>query len=333
MLADQSQASLSEARLCGGGGRQIRPSSRYTPLVGRRVVVVAPVEPLLIERLRGDSRFDVAIRTEGPVEERLRDAEIIVTRTITDVTRELIDAAPLLQLIAQGTSGIDNIDVAAAAERGIDVVSLPGVNANAVAELVMGIIISATRTVAAYSRQVASGVWRRDDCATRHEMRHYALGIVGHGNVGSRVSRLAAAFGMKPRAYDPYISEFGAAERVATLDELVATSDVLTLHVPLTDETRMMIAAGEIRRMRRGSFLINAARGEVLDLDAALAALASDHLGGLAVDVFDDEPPQRTYPDDPRLILTPHIAGCTFEAKRDASELLYAKICEWAENI
>jgi phosphoglycerate dehydrogenase-like enzyme len=314
------------------GRRQVRPPSRYTPRVGRKVVVVAPVEPLLIERLREDSRFDVAIRTEGPVEERVRDAEIVVTRTITHVTRELIDAAPRLQLIVQGTSGIDNIDVAAAAERGIAVVNLPGVNANAVAELVIGIIISLTRTVPAYSRQVASGIWRRDDCATRHELRHYALGIVGHGNVGSRVSRLATAFGMKPRAYDPYIGDFGAAARVATLDELLATSDILTLHIPLTDETRMMIGAREIRRMRRGSFLINAARGEVLDWNAALAALADEHLGGLAVDVFDDEPPQRTYADDPRLILTPHIAGCTFEAKLDASELLYAKICEWVDR-
>ncbi len=297
----------------------------------KKVVAIASVEPLLIQRLQSDPRFDLAIRTSGPVVERVHDAEILVTRTISRITREVIGAAPRLELIAQGTSGLDNIDLDAARERGVAVVNLPGVNANAVAELVIGLVLSLTRTVPVYSREVASGIWQRDDCADRHEMRHYSIGIVGHGNVGSRVSRLATSFGMKPRAYDPYITDFGAAERVATLDELLATSDIVTLHVPLTDETRRMIGAREIGRMRRGAYLVNTARGEVLDLEAALTRLNDGHLAGLAIDVFDEEPPQRTFPDHRRLILSPHIAGCTFEAKRDASELLYAKIREWVD--
>ncbi len=266
------------------------------------------------------------------MEERIGDAEIAVTRTVNRITRAVLSAVPRLRVIAQGTSGLDNIDLAAASERGIDILTLPGVNANAVAELVIGIVIAMTRTVPLYTRQVTSGIWRREDCTTRHELRHYSLGIVGHGNVGSRVSRMATAFGMKPHAYDPYIADFGAATPVDSLEQLLANSDIVTLHVPLTDETRGMIGERQLRRMRRGSFLINAARGEVLDLDAALAALASDHLGGLAVDVFDREPPQRAFPDDPRLVLTPHIGGGTFEAKRDAAELLYARIVEWAER-
>jgi D-3-phosphoglycerate dehydrogenase len=306
--------------------------SEYTPPMPKKVVIVSDVEPWLIERLRNDPRFDIDIRTTGPLESRVGGAEIVVTRTVNRITAAVIAAAPHLQAIAQGTSGVDNIDAAAAAARGVEILSLPGVNANAVAELIIGMIVGMTRTLPAYSREVASGSWRRADCATRHEMRHYALGIVGHGNVGSRVSRLATAFGMRPRAYDPYIRDFGAAERVATLDELLATSDIVTLHVPLTDETRTMIGNRELRRMRRGSFLINAARGEVLDLDAALAALASGHLDGLAVDVFDPEPPQRSFPDDSRLILTPHIAGCTYEAKRDAAGLLYEAIVRFTEG-
>jgi D-3-phosphoglycerate dehydrogenase len=298
----------------------------------KKVVIVSEVEPLLIERLQNDPRFAIDIRTNGMLESRVGDAEIVVTRTVNRVTSAVIAAAPHLQAIAQGTSGVDNIDVAAAASRGVEILSLPGVNANAVAELVIGMIVGMTRTLPAYSREVASGSWRRTDCASRHEMRHYTLGIVGHGNVGSRVSRLAAAFGMRPRAYDPYIHDFGVAQRVTTLDELLVTSDIVTLHVPLTDETRMMIGDRELRLMRRGSFLINTARGEVLDLDAALAALASGHLDGLAVDVFDPEPPQRAFPDDPRLILTPHIAGCTHEAKRDAAELLYEAMVRFTER-
>ena len=156
---------------------------------------------------------------------------------------------------------------------------MPGENANAVAELVIGFMIALTRTVPQYDREMRAGEWTRDDCASRHELRHHRLGIVGLGQVGMRVARLAVAFGMRVRAFDPYISDEDFAQRgaarVASLDALAARSDILTLHVPFTPETRTMIGANEtgvapIRRDR----LINAARGEVLDVDAALDALA-----------------------------------------------------------
>ena len=278
-----------------------------------RVFIAADVEPRLLELLRGDQRFELV--------DDLAAAEIAITRTINRVDAAMLDGAPQLRVIAQGTTGIDNIDLDAASARGIEVINLPGVNANAVAELVIGHIIALTRTVPLYSQDVKNGQWQRGDCASRHELRHYRLGIVGLGNTGSRVARMGRTFGMQVRACDPYVPEADA-----SLDVLLRESDVLTLHVPLTNETRRMIGAAEIASMPRGAILINAARGEVLDVDAALAALAADHLGGLAMDVFDPEPPSRTFPDDPRLIVTPHIAGCTFEAKRDAAELLYAAL-------
>lgn len=299
----------------------------------KRVVIAADVERVLVDRMNADARFSVTqkdVRTEDDLASLVADAEVLITRTYNPVTRRVIEAAARLAIIGQGTSGVDNIDLQAARERGIEVVSLPGVNANAVAELVIGFMIDLTRTVPAYTREVAAGVWRRTDCATRHELRWYRLGIIGLGHVGTAVARLARAFGVEPRAYDPYLSEadFAArgAARIATLDELLATSDIVTLHVPLTEETHGMIAAPQLAAVPRGAIVINACRGEVLDVDAALDALARNHLGGLALDVFDPEPPRRAWPDDPRLILTPHIAGCSHECKNAAGELLYEEI-------
>jgi D-3-phosphoglycerate dehydrogenase len=287
----------------------------------KNVFIAAPVERALVERLNADPQFTIV--------DRIEDAHVLITRTINDVSREMLAKAPHLELVAQGTSGIDNIDLDALAERKIPLAHLPGINANAVAEMVIGQIIMLTRTLPLYARQMVQGTWNRDDCATRHEMRHYLLGIVGHGNVGSRVARLARAFGMRVVAFDPYVPDLGDTERAASLNELLSIADVLTLHVPLTTETRRLIGPRELGAMKRGTILINAARGEVLDLDAALSALASHHLGGLAVDTFEVEPPRRPWPDDPRLILTPHIGGGTFEAKSTAAELLYWKIADF----
>lgn len=296
--------------------------------VRRTLLIAANVDRSLFERARADGSYEVVhrpVRTEDELAAIVGDAHVLVTRAYNKVTRRVIDSAPHLELIAQGTSGIDNIDLDAARERGIHVIHMPGVNANAVAELVIGFMISLTRTVPFYTREVVRGGFSRDDCATRHELRHFRLGIVGLGQVGSLVAKLASAFGMNVQAYDPYVAE----AHVATLDELLRTSDILTLHVPLTDETRKMIGAAEIAKLRRGSYLINASRGEVLDQRAALAALADGHLAGVALDVFDPEPPDAPLPDDPRLILTPHIGGCSYEVKTTVGGRLYERIVEF----
>ena len=299
----------------------------------KRLLIAADVDRALVERARADERVDVVdrpVKSEAELAAIVGEAEIVVTRSYNRVTRRVIEAAPRLELIAQGTSGTDNIDHAAARECGVAIISLPGENANAVAELVIGFMIALTRTMPQYHREMLAGRWNRDDCATRHELRHHRLGIAGLGEVGRRVARLAAAFQMRVTAYDPYITDADfrtrGAARASSLDELLANSDILSLHVPLTPETRNMIAAPQLRMLPPGAIVINAARGEVLDVDAALAA---PHLGGLALDVYDPEPPSRAWPDDPRLILTPHIAGCTHEAKASIGEKLWEKIIEW----
>jgi phosphoglycerate dehydrogenase-like enzyme len=300
----------------------------------RKLLIAAEgIDPRLAELASRDGRFDVVVhpvRTEDDLIAAVRDVHVLVTRAYNKVSGRVIESAKQLEVIAQGTSGTDNIDEAVARRRGVPVISLPGENANAVAELVIGCILSLTRTIPFYTREVAAGRWPRSDCATRHEMRHYRLGIVGLGQVGTRVARLARAFGMEVAAVDPYITDADFAERhaarVSSLEVLLASSNIITLHVPLTPETRRMIGAGQLQRMGRGSILISAARGEVLDQRAALDALASGHLGGLALDVFDPEPPDGPLPDDPRLILTPHIGGCTHECRSAIGEKLWAKI-------
>ena len=305
----------------------------------KKLLVAADLDPSLAESARRDGRFDVRVepvRTEDELAAAIGGTQILVTRAYNKVTRRVIEGATALELIAQGTSGTDNIDEVAARERGIGVVSLPGENANAVTELVIGFMLALTRTVPFYTREVAAGRWPREDCATRHEMRYFRLGIAGLGEVGRRVARLAAAFGMNVAAVDPYITDADfkerGAERVASLDELIRTSDILTLHVPLTAETRGMMDSSRIRAMRRGSILINASRGEVLDQNAALAALRDDHLGGLALDVFEQEPVIAAFDADSRLILTPHIAGCTHECRSAIGTKLWAKIVEHYEK-
>jgi D-3-phosphoglycerate dehydrogenase len=299
----------------------------------KRLLIAADVDRSLLTRAHADGRFQIIdrpVKSETDLESIAGDCEILVTRSYNRVSKRVIDAAKSLELIAQGTSGTDNIDIEAARERGITVINMPGENANAVAELVIGYMIALTRTLLAYDRSMRAGIWDRDDCATRHELRHYRLGIVGLGQVGMRVSRLAAAFGMTVAAFDPYISDDDfrerGASRIASLDSLLDQSDILTLHVPFTPETRGMIGASQMARLRSNAIVINAARGEVLDVDAALDALARNVLGGVAIDVYDPEPPARGWPDDPRLILTPHIAGCTTEAKSAIGAKLYEKI-------
>ncbi|HUR80118.1 MAG TPA: NAD(P)-dependent oxidoreductase [Thermoanaerobaculia bacterium] len=297
----------------------------------KNLVVAADIDASLDERARGDARFAIhrrPVRSEADLADVAGDAHVLATRAYNKVTRRVLDAAPHLELIAQGTSGIDNIDLDAARERGIRVIHMPGVNANAVAELVIGNIISMTRTVPLYTREMVRGAWPRDDCAERHELRHFRLGIIGLGNVGSRVANYARVFGMTVHAYDPYVAD----ARVKLLDELLSLSDVLTLHVPLTSETRRMIGAREIAKLARGSYLINASRGEVLDQQAALDALTSSHLAGLALDVFDPEPPTAALPEDPRLILTPHVGGCSYEVKTTVGGQLFERIAAFYDS-
>lgn len=298
-----------------------------------RVAVVADVARSLRLALGADSRFEVAeqiVHSPSELVIAARDAVVLVTRHHNRISSETLDGLPALKVIAQATSGLDNID-ASARERGIAIVATPGANANAVAEYVLGQIITLTRELDSYHAMIAEGGWNRSDCARLHELSSFALGIVGIGHVGSRVSALAGMLGMKVLAFDPYLTADEIAHRGAircdSLGQLLDECSILTLHAPLTEETRDMIGARELDRLRPGSYVINAARGELLDFEALLRGLASGRIAGAACDVFDPEPARLTRVLPANLRLSPHIAGCTAEAKEGAGLRLYDRIC------
>ncbi|MCJ2111027.1 3-phosphoglycerate dehydrogenase [Methylobacterium sp. E-025] len=254
----------------------------------------------------------------------LAGASGLIVRNRTQVRAGLLAAASDLRVVGRLGVGLDNIDLAACAARGIAVHPATGANDGAVAEYVIGTALLLLRGAYGASAQVAAGAWPRNALMGR-EIAGKRLGLVGFGAIARETARRAAALDMTVAAFDPHLAPDDAAWRLAhgavaslTLDALVATSDVLSLHVPLTEATRDMIGPAAIARMRPGAILINAARGGVVDEAAVAAALRSGHLGGAALDVFAHEPVDAAggaaLIDVPNLILTPHIAGVTRES-------------------
>jgi phosphoglycerate dehydrogenase-like enzyme len=257
----------------------------------------------------------------------MAEAAALVVGTQT-VDAALIEAAPHLTVIAKHGAGVDNIDIEAATAAGIAVTSAPGANATAVAELVLGLVIGLARGIAGEDRRVRRGEWR---VKIGKALEHSTLGIVGMGRIGRLVATRALAFDMQVLAYDvapPPPDETPPWDRVP-LEQLLERSDFVSLHLPLLPETRNLIDAAALARMRPTAFLINAARGGVVDEAALAEALDQDRLAGAALDVFADEP---IGPDHPlvaqtdRTLLTPHMAGYTDRALAVTSEIVAASV-------
>ena len=250
----------------------------------------------------------------------LADARALVVRNRTQVRGALLEAAPKLRVVGRLGVGLDNIDVEACKARGIAVCPATGANDVAVAEWAITAMLVLLRGAWSATPQVIAGAWPRMSTIGR-EASGKTLGLVGLGGIARETATRAAALGLRICAADPLLPAdhpaWKLAERV-TLDELVQRSDVVSLHVPLTDETRGLFDAARIAAMRRGSILLNAARGGVVDEAALAAALRSGHLGGAALDVFAQEPLDAAqgalFAGVPNLLLTPHIAGVTDES-------------------
>ena len=260
---------------------------------------------------------------EADLAARLADADGLVVRSETRVTVAILDAAKRLQVVGRAGVGVDNIDVPAATARGVYVVNAPLGNIVAAAEHTVALTLALLRRVVDADRSVRASEWTRSKFIGR-ELRGKTLGLIGVGRVGGEVARRAAAFGMTVIAHDPFATEASAraaGARLVELDELVRTADVISLHVPLTEKTRGLVDAAALTKMKPTAVVVNAARGEVVDLDALAAALEKGTIAGAALDVFAEEP----LPADaairraPRTVLTPHIAGSTAEAQTNVA--------------
>lgn len=256
----------------------------------------------------------------------LSRAQALIVRSATEVDPAMIEAAPELKVIGRAGVGVDNIDVEAASRRGIAVFNAPSGNTVAAAELTMALILSLARRVVQADQSVREGRWDRVRFQGV-ELEGRTLGLIGAGRVGGEVATRAQSFGMEVIVYDPYLTEERAEElgcRLTDLDEVLEDSDVISVHVPLTAETEGMVGGAALSRMKTEAYLVNAARGGVIDEAALAEALHSGDIAGAALDVFEDEPlpPDSPLRDAPNLVLTPHIGASTREAQvRVASEV------------
>ncbi|MBW3628435.1 MAG: phosphoglycerate dehydrogenase, partial [Gemmatimonadetes bacterium] len=244
--------------------------------------------------------------------------------TTAFLTRELLDAGTRLKVIGRAGVGVDNVDLDRATELGIAVINAPGGNVVSVAELVFGVLVSLFRHVHIADRLMREGKWPRSQLGGL-ELRGRTLSIVGLGRIGGEVARRGKVFGMKLLAYDPYVSEARfeevGIERAATLEEALERADVVTLHVPLTDETLNMIGAAELARLHPGAIILNYARGGIIMEDALIEALQQNRILAAGIDVFAKEPlaPDHPIRSIPNILLTPHLGASTAEAQKSVS--------------
>ncbi len=257
----------------------------------------------------------------------LGDAEALIVRSATKVTAELMDSAPRLRVIGRAGVGLDNIDLEAARERGIKVVNTPEATTVSVAELAILHILNALRRIVDGTVSLREGRWEKKRLMGR-ELRGKTVGVIGLGRIGREVAGILMAFGARVIAHDKYLSESPVeGVELVDLDTLLRESDIITIHVPLTPETRHMISSREIGLMKRGVVLVNTARGGVLDERAALEALREGRIGVLSLDVFEEEPPSNEeLLGHPNFYGTPHIGAQTEEAQRRAGVQIAERI-------
>lgn len=248
------------------------------------------------------------------------DAEIYIMG-VEKVDKDVFDAAPKLKYIAKHGAGIDNIDLEEAKRRGIIITYTPGQNAAAVADLAMGLILGIARQIPAAAAKVKSGGWQ---LFMGYELEGKTIGIVGLGAIGKKVALRALGFGMTVLAYDP-VQDAQFAEKhsitYADLDTVLGNADFVSLHLPLGPSTHHLINAEKLRRMKPSAYLVNTARGPIIDERDLISALRNRTIRGAALDVFDSEPPSRELLKLDNVLLTPHIGGSTYECARRLGEI------------
>ena len=304
--------------------------------MSRRILISefmdAPAVDALAARFEVDYR-PLLVEDAHALEAAVPFVDAWIVRNRTQVRGRLLDAAGSLKVIGRLGAGLDNIDTAVCAKRGISVFAASGANAESVAEYVITAALGGLRGAFFSTRAVEAGTWPRLMLSQGREAAGKVLGIVGLGNIGQLTARKATAMGMRVIAHDPHLPPEAPAWRDVeapprSLDELLAESDVVSLHVPLTQETRGLLGRERLARMRRDAVLINTARGGLVDEAAVAAMLREGRLGAAALDVFEREPLPAGTPlaGAPRLLLTPHIAGITVESNERVSALIAERV-------
>jgi D-3-phosphoglycerate dehydrogenase / 2-oxoglutarate reductase len=296
-----------------------------------KIIVADKISDRGLELLR-ETGWEIVSPAAAALPSELVNADGLIVRSATRVTRELLEKAERLRVVGRAGVGIDNIDVEAATHRGVLVMNTPGGNSVSVAEHTLALMLALARSVPQSNASIHAGRWEKSS-ASGTELRGKTLGLVGFGRVGAEVARRARALEMQVLAHDPYVTPAAARElevELVPLDELLRRSDVISLHTSLSPATEKMINAASLAKMKRGARLINCARGELIDEAALAEALRSGQLAGAAVDTFAVEPPKNSpLLGLPNLIATPHIAGSTAEAQEEVGTAIAQQVRDY----
>lgn len=304
-----------------------------------KILVCDPIHEDGVKMLQ-DAGFQVDLETDISPEnllEKIPSYDAMVIRSRTKVTKQVLDAATTLKAVARAGVGLDNVDVPYAKEKGVEVINSPEAPSNAVAELVIGLMFNIARKISEADSTMKAGKWEKKKL-TGFEIKGKTLGIIGFGRIGFNLGQKAKCLGMRVLAYDvfmdrskPYMDEAGA--EPSTLEEIYSESDFISVHVPLLPSTKHMISTDQFKAMKKGAYIINAARGGVIDEAALNVALDEGKIGGAALDCFESEPkPNEELVCRLNVVCTPHIGAGSVEASIGNSTIVADKLIKFLSN-
>src|SRR5687767_11922341 len=318
----------------GGGSHHHRPLSM-------KVLVCDPVSPKGVALLKQCKEFEVVVLEKRLKEDELlpivKDVAAMVVRSETKVTRKVMEAAPQLRVVGRAGVGVDNVDVEAATQRGIVVMNTPGGNTISTAELTFSMLMALARKIPQAHASMKAGEWNRK-AFQGTELYNKTLGVLGMGRIGSEVAKRAIAFGMQVLAYDPYLSHTRAkalqVELVENLEEIYPRADFITVHMPLSDETKGMLNAAAFAKMKKGVRVLNCARGGIINEADLVAAIKEGKVSGAALDVYETEPPPKDFAlrELPQVVMTPHLGASTEEAQENVGIEVAEAITDYLLN-
>jgi D-3-phosphoglycerate dehydrogenase len=296
----------------------------------KKILVCDPLNPEALEKLKANPLFEVTLKTgmdEAELVKTIPGFNAAVVRSATKLTKPVIDAASDLELIVRAGIGLDNIDIQAAREKGIDVANTPAATTISVAEHTFGLMLDAVRNHGPANLSLKTHKWEKK-LFSGTELYGKTLGIIGMGRIGLEVARRALIFGMKVVGYDIIPIRTDIEVNQVPLDELLTQADIISLHLPLNEKTKHMVSDREFQNMKDGVIFVNASRGGIVDEAALLKALESGKVRAAAIDVFEKEPPDDfSLIDHPKVIATPHIGAAAKEGQKRAG-MEVAKILE-----